>query len=53
MYHTVGLDVANLAWTDDLQVRHFVLDATIMQVVQTAHLFRVHSHNQLKTSASN
>ena len=48
-HHTVGFDVTNLVWTNNLQVWHFVLDAAIIQVVQTTNLLRIHCHDQLQT----
>jgi len=51
IHHAVGLNVTNLVRTDDLQVWDFVLDASIMQVVQTTDLFGIHGHNQLQTHA--
>jgi len=50
-YHTVGFDVTDLVRSHDLQIRHFVLHAAIIQVIQTTHLLSVHSNDQLMTPA--
>ena len=52
IYHTVGFNVTYLIWTYDLQIGNFILNATIVQVVQTTDLFSARGNYQLRTDAN-